>query len=194
MRSRYCPVRQYNKDKPNKYRVDFFILADAKYYFIYHLDVYQGKNRNNIDVHEEAKKLPTTQKAVANAILKSEIANDPHGSRHLYMDNRYTAPQLLALMVTNWNLRGVGTCKANRKGFASHKLPIEKSAERGTHVRLVDKQLGLVITRCKDSKVLQTISTIMEKGVSTVQRRTGASLIQVPCPNATTVQVTHRKP
>ena len=35
MRSRYCPVRQYNKDKPNKYRVDFFILADASYYFIY---------------------------------------------------------------------------------------------------------------------------------------------------------------
>ena len=51
MRSRYCPVRQYNKDKPDKYRVDFFILADAKYYFIYHLDVYQGKN--------EAYKKPT---------------------------------------------------------------------------------------------------------------------------------------
>ena len=109
MKSRYCPVRQYNKDKPNKYRVDFFILADAKYYFIYHLDVYQGKNRNNIDVHDDAKKLPTTQKAVANAILKSNIANDPHGSRHLFMDNRYCAPQLLALMLTNWNLRGVGT-------------------------------------------------------------------------------------
>ena len=183
MRSRYCPVRQYNKDKPNKYRVDFFILADAKYYFIYHLDVYQGKNRNNIDVHEEAKKLPTTQKAVANAILKSEIANDPHGSRHLYMDNRYTAPQLLALMVTNWNLRGVGTCKANRKGFASSKLVIQKSAERGAHVRLVDKRLGMVITRWKDSKVLQTVSTVMEQGVSSVQRRTGASLIQVSCPN-----------
>ena len=30
MRSRFCPVRQYNKDKPAKYRVDFFILADSK--------------------------------------------------------------------------------------------------------------------------------------------------------------------
>ena len=87
MRSRYYSVRQYNKDKPNKYRVDLFILADAKYYFIYHLDIYQGKNSNNIDVHKDARKLPTTQKAVANAILKSEIANDPNGSRHLLMDN-----------------------------------------------------------------------------------------------------------
>ena len=42
MRSRYCPVRQYNNDKPDKYRVDFFILADARDYFIYNLDVYQG--------------------------------------------------------------------------------------------------------------------------------------------------------
>ena len=59
------------------------------------------KNRNNIDVHDDAKKLPTTQKAVANAIIKSNIANGPHGSRHLFMDNRYCAPQLLALMLTN---------------------------------------------------------------------------------------------
>jgi len=42
-RSRMCPVRQYNKDKPDKCRVDFFILSDAKHYFIYHMDVYQEK-------------------------------------------------------------------------------------------------------------------------------------------------------
>lgn len=42
-RSRYCPVRQYNKDKPDKFRVDFFVLAGSKSYVIHHLDVYQGK-------------------------------------------------------------------------------------------------------------------------------------------------------
>ena len=36
-----------------------------------HLDVYQGKNKNNIDIHVHAQVLPTTQKAVANALLKS---------------------------------------------------------------------------------------------------------------------------
>jgi Transposase IS4 len=41
-RSRLCPVRQYNKDKPDKYRVDFFILADSKHTNILHMDVYQG--------------------------------------------------------------------------------------------------------------------------------------------------------
>ena len=83
MRSRYCPVRQYNKDKPAKYRVDFFLLADTDYYNVFHLDVYQGSNKANIDIHPTLHKLPTTQKAVANAILKSRIDNDPNGSRRL---------------------------------------------------------------------------------------------------------------
>jgi len=46
-RSRFCPVRQCNKDKPDKCRVDFFMLCDSKCYFIYHMDVHQGKNKHN---------------------------------------------------------------------------------------------------------------------------------------------------
>ena len=102
MRSRFCPVRQYNKDKPAKYRVDFFILADAGDYFIYHLDVYQGKNKANIDIRPNIKHLPTTQKLVANSILKASIDNDKDGCRYIFMDTRYAAPQLFALMLTSY--------------------------------------------------------------------------------------------
>ena len=182
MRSRYCPVRQYNKDKPDKYRVDFFILADATHYFIYHLDVYQGRNTSNIDIHPYATCLPTTQKAVANAILKSGIDNDTNGCRYLMMDNRYTPPQLFALMLTNWNIRGVGTCRANRRGFASKELVLDKNAPRGSFVRLVDKRLGMVICRWKDSRILQTVSTIMLKGTEKIQRRKGSKIIEVIVP------------
>ena len=134
MRSRFCPVRQYNKDKPAKYRVDFFILADSRDYFIYHLDVYQGANQANIDIHPNIKHLPTTQKAVANAILKSGIDNDKDGCRYLFMDNRYAAPQLFALMLTNYNIRAVGTCKANRVGFESEALKLPTNAKRGDYM------------------------------------------------------------
>eukprot|EP00957_Ditylum_brightwellii_P077357 5878157-Ditylum_brightwellii.AAC.1 len=79
MCSRICPVRQYNKDKPDKFIVDFFILTDAKNYFIYHLYCYQGENKANIDIDPTIRRLPTTQKAAANYILKSDIANDPNG-------------------------------------------------------------------------------------------------------------------
>ena len=77
MRSRFCPVRMYNKDKPNKYRVDFFVLADALEYFVYHIDVYQGKNDAEVEIHPDAKGLPTTQKAVINAICASGLSMDP---------------------------------------------------------------------------------------------------------------------
>ena len=87
MRSRYCPVQMYNKDKPDKYRVEFFIFSDAKYYFVYHFDVFQGKNTENIYIHPSLHNLLTTQKAVADDLIKSVITNNPHGSRHLYMEN-----------------------------------------------------------------------------------------------------------
>ena len=182
MRSRFCPVRQYNKDKPAKYRVDFFILADSRDYFIYHLDVYQGKNKANIDIHPSVRHLPTTQKAVANAILKSQIANDLDGCRYLFMDNRYAAPQLLALMLTNYNIRAVGTCKANRKGFESDALQLPKDVARGDFKQLHDKRLGMVITRWKDSKKLQKVSTVMKHGTQVVQRRNRENIIDMTCP------------
>ena len=147
MRSWFCPVRQYNKDKPAKFRVDFFVMADATHYFIYHLDVYQGKNPNNIDIHPDVRNLPTTQKAVANAILKSKISNDKDGSRRVYFDNRYAAPILLALMEKLWNLCSCATCKANRVGFDLEGLELPKDADCGDFVHLVDRRLGMVITR-----------------------------------------------
>ena len=99
MRSRFCPIRQYNKDKPAKYGVDSFTFADSRDYFMYQLNVYQGKNKSNVDIRSSVRSLPTTQKAVANSILKSGINNDKDGCRYLYMDNRYAAPQLFCFNV-----------------------------------------------------------------------------------------------
>ena len=148
-----------------------------------HLDVYQGKNKNNIDIHEHAQVLPTTQKAVANALLKSGVANDPNGSRHIMMGNQYCAPQLLASMSTNWNCRGVGSCLANRKCFDSKWLLLPNNVPCASFIRLVDPRLGMIITRGKDSKVLQTVSTTMDKGVEILKRRTGNKVIEVTCPS-----------
>ena len=67
-RSRFFLVRKYNKNNPGKYRIGFFVFANSKYYFVWHLDVYQGKNAGNIDIHYRAKKLPKTMKAVINAV------------------------------------------------------------------------------------------------------------------------------
>lgn len=84
-KSRYNPVRQYNSSNPDKYRIDIFVLVNATdgKNFIYHLDVYQGKNANNAHKVEEGWSLPTTQKAVVNAVVGSGISNDPFGKHEL---------------------------------------------------------------------------------------------------------------
>ena len=96
--------------------------------------MYQGKSAGNIDIHKDARNLPTTQKAVANAILKSKIDNDTDGVCYIFMDNQYGAPQLFAMMTTEWNICAVGTCTAKRKGFPSDKLKLPQNVERGSFV------------------------------------------------------------
>jgi hypothetical protein len=102
---RYNPVQQYNASKLDKYRINFFILVNATSgnNFIYHIDVYQGKNATNVFIAEEASLLPTTQKAVVNAIVSCGLANEPDGIRELYMDNRYSAPSLFMLLREKYN-------------------------------------------------------------------------------------------
>ena len=106
-----------------------------------------------------------------------------YGCRYLFMDNRYAAPQLLALMLTNYNIRAVGTCEASRKGFDSDALQLPKDEVRGDFKCLHDKRLGIVITRWKDSKKLQTGITVMKYGTQVVQRRNGANIIDTACSN-----------
>ena len=76
-RHRLNPVRMYNGSKPQKFRVDFFIcsVTEQDHYIILHIDIYQGKNSCNIDIAPEAQCLPTTMKAVSNAVCHLDIAN-----------------------------------------------------------------------------------------------------------------------
>ena len=41
----------------------------------------------------------------------------------------------------------------------------------------------MVITRWKDSRILQTVSTIMKLGIETIGRRVGVEVIDIRCPS-----------
>ena len=147
MRSRYCSAQQFNKNKLENCCVDFFIMAGTKYYFVYHMDFNQDKNKANININSMLYKISTTQKAVTDVILRSRIANDKDGSTHIYRDNRYTAPQLFALMQTNFNLREIGTYNTNRIGFNSDGMMLGNARDRVTYIKKFDARLEMVITR-----------------------------------------------
>ena len=55
-------------------------------------------------------------------MINSGIKNDPHISRHVYIDNPYDAPQLFSCMEINYNIRTEGTCRSNWKVFESEQL------------------------------------------------------------------------
>ncbi len=112
------PVRQYNKDKPQKFRVEFFVLCNnsPEKYFIIHCDVYQGKNAENKGIPEEIINLTTTQKAVVNSVIQSKIGNDPKGIRRLFLDNQYTCASLFILLREKFDILCAGTTQVNRIG------------------------------------------------------------------------------
>eukprot|EP00957_Ditylum_brightwellii_P083194 6325392-Ditylum_brightwellii.AAC.1 len=68
-----------------------------------------------------------------------------------------------------WNILVAATCRANRKALPSDELELNKNAQHRECVCKIDPCIGMVVTRWKDSRVLQTISTVVVKGTTTVQ-------------------------
>ena len=68
---------------------------------------------------------------------------------------------------------------------------MKNDVDRGSYIWLVDKRLEMVITRWKDSRILQTVSTIMKPGIKTISRRVGSDIIEVTCPSDIVEYQTH---
>ena len=182
-RSRYCPVRQYNKDKPQKFRVDFFILSSSSTYAILHIDVYQGKNPTNSYIKKQARQLPTTMKAVVNACYALQLHKRTDGYRHVAMDNRYTAPRLAVVLRDRLRLFSTGTCRANRKGWDSKRLNLKKDrTNRGESLLFHDPVNGLIFGQWVDSKVVNFVSSYEDVGSGTVRRQVGQNKEEFLCP------------
>ena len=48
---------------------------------------------------------------------------------------------------------------------------------------MLHKKLGMTITKWKDSRILQVMSTVIHSGIGEVKRGIGAKIIDVRCPN-----------
>lgn len=183
-RSRYNPIRQYNKDKPNKFRVDFFSTNCPKMYFTYFLEPYQGKNANNVMTMDQAKHFPTTQKAIVNAVLGSKINNSSDGRRGIACDNRYSSPQLFVYLRDIHKIHAVGTIRKSRKGWDQEIMNLPKAGDRGESLVRFDRVNGLLAGQWRDSKVVAFISTFYEYDKTQVRRRVGRQRDYVPVPQA----------
>ena len=169
------PVRQYNKDKSEKFQVDFFVLCNNSpgQYFIIHCDIYQGKNAKNIEIPEEIQKLSTTQKAIMNSVIQSGIGNDPNGIRRLYMDNCYSCAALFILLREKFDILCAGTVRVNCQGWPKQLMTLTKSAKRGTTLRKYDATNKILCLQWMDNKIVSLTSSLQISGKVTVPEGVG---------------------
>jgi Transposase IS4 len=188
-RHRLNPVRQYNKDKPQKFRVNFFIMACSRTYFIHHIDVYQGENATNVGIDRSVRCLPTTQKAVLNAVLSTGMHTETHGARHIALDNRYQCPELAFLLRQKFKILLTGTCRQNRKGWVKETMNLNKgSDDRGRYKFAVDKDNKVLCCQWVDSKVVNVVSTILSLEIAQVYRQIGSNRTPFTCPDVVVVR------
>ena len=126
--SRFNPVRQYNKDKPQKFRVDFFVLCNNSpgAYFIVHCDVYQWKKRSKHWYSYWDSEL--TYHPKGSGQFHHPVRQDPDGIRCVFVDNCYSCTNPFVLLCEKFAIICAGSTRVNRVGCPKDVMTLTKSA------------------------------------------------------------------
>ncbi|POM69866.1 Hypothetical protein PHPALM_13809 [Phytophthora palmivora] len=162
-RSKFNPVRVYNKDKPHKYGTKVYMTCCAESGYCSRIEVYMGAS-------DEAKhaKTPVERKTAAKGVAQkamirniTKALNGQPGKRLIVADNFYSSCAL-ALELLEKGYYYVGTHRNDRLGwpsgfaFTQKKRPV--SMPRGTYR----------IAQCKDHPNLVAVSWMYSKTVNLI--------------------------
>ena len=165
-------IKQYMKDKPTKWGIKVFVLADARNGYTVRLQIYAGKNSN----------IATNDSGLCSRVVLELLNGLENNCPKVYMDNYYTSPELF-LALYNKEVNACGTARQNRKFFPSE-LKVDRNVIRGYYD--FRSSGPLLATVWKDKRVVYFLSTIHVARASslvTVQRREkDGSLRNVECP------------
>ncbi len=109
--------KQYMKDKPTKWGIKVFVLADARNKYVTNLQVYTGK-----EVVSGANDVGLCTKV-------SRFAGKP--GLELYTDNYYTSPILYKHLYEKFAVNACGPCRSNRCGFPPELIVKATKTNRG---------------------------------------------------------------
>ena len=126
--------------------------------FILHMEPYQGKNSVSISQSKQAEMFPTTQRAVINVIMNSDLSNSNDGWRILTMDNRYTSLHLFVCLYFIHHIASIGTRRANCQGMNPDLFNMQKKEKQGTTRCYYDKVSKLLCTQWNDNKIVTVLS------------------------------------
>ena len=114
-------IKQYMKDKPTKWGIKVFVLADARNGYTVRLRIYGGKNSN----------LATNDSGLCSRVVLELLNGLENNCPKVYMDNYYISPELF-LALYNKEVNACGTATQNRKFFPSE-LKVDRNVIAGYH-------------------------------------------------------------
>ena len=99
--------KQYMKDKPTKWGIKVFVLADAHNGYIKNIQIYSGKSMetSGVDI------------GLCSKVCLDLFENLETSGLQLYTDNYYTSPILYLHLYKTKEINACGTCRPNRQGF-----------------------------------------------------------------------------
>ena len=139
-------IKQYMKDKPTKWGIKVFVLADPRNGYTVRLQVYTGKNSQ----------LASNETGLCSRVVLELLSGLESKSPKVYMDNYYTSTGLF-LALYKKGINACGTARSNRKYYPKD-LVVDKKVAMGY---LDYRSNGpIVATVWKDKRIIHFLTTI----------------------------------
>ena len=154
--------RQYIRDKPTKWGMKLWVVADPETGYTYNFDVYLGRNSGK-----------QAEGGLAYNVVMKLVRRLAGKGYRIFFDNFYTTVKLLKDLF----LMGIGACGtilSNRRGFPyelKNVKQFEKNSRRGDYRWCRDKEVLTV--QWRDNKTISVMSTFHDSNDTVnVTRRT----------------------
>jgi hypothetical protein len=153
----YCPARQYMPNKPEKWRVKVWCLADSKSKFVYNFEIFYSKNANGPEGQAPAR---IGEGNMARNVVLGLMEGLKEKGHVLVTDNYFSSSGLFTELA-NREIYAMGTMHSNRVGLPSDlkNLRTWERSVQGTLEWKMHASKGLTCVMWKDKRPVILIST-----------------------------------
>lgn len=145
--------KQFLPNKPTKWGIKAFVLAESTTSYVYEWDVYTGRDEAEGDQDDN-------DKSKSSKVVR-KLVKHLHPGHVVYMDNYYSSPALFRWLSQRRQMAAVGTVRTIRKG-----LPKETKDKkpRGSEPRFW-RDGNMIVCSWPDKKQVTLLSTIHDCSV-----------------------------
>lgn len=167
--------KQYMKDKPTKWGIKVFVLADATNGYVKTIQIYTGKSLDST----------SSDIGLCTKVVLDLMSGLEHTGLHLYTDNYYTSPNLYLTLYNN-GINACGTARVNRRAFPKELTTKATKNNRGHYDYRSNGPL--LASVWVDKRSIYFVSTIhpaeppVGSAPSVKRRKMDGTQEDVPCP------------